>query len=44
MLVKDEILTKVETDSKFIDEVVDRVVSEYTGNLESYVESIKNFL
>ena len=44
MLVKDEILTKVETDSEFIDEVVDRVVSEYTGNLETYVESIKNFL
>ena len=44
MLVNYDILERVKKDSSFIDKVVDEVVSEYTGNLEKYVESIKSFL
>ena len=44
MEVNNSILNKVEVDSKLLDDVVDKIVSQYTGALEDYVNSIKIFL
>ena len=44
MEINNNLMNKVEEDSKLLDEVVDKVVQKSTGNLEAYVESIKEFL
>ena len=44
MEINADIMNRVETDSKLIDDVVDKVVKKYTGSLEEYVDSVKTFL
>lgn len=44
MEVNKDILNRVENDSKLIDDVVVNVLEQYTGNINKYVDSIKEFL
>jgi len=44
MNVNKTIISHIEADASMLDEIIDKVVSDATGALESYVESIKQFL
>lgn len=44
MEVNKDILNRVENDSKLIDDVVTKVINEYTGQINEYIDSIKTFL
>ena len=44
MEVNKDILNRVENDSKLIDDVVTKVMNEYTGKINEYIDSIKTFL
>lgn len=44
MEVNKDILNRVENNSKLIDDVVTKVMNEYTGKINEYIDSIKTFL
>lgn len=44
MEVNKDILNRVENDSVLIDDVVTKVMNEYTGKINEYIDSIKTFL
>ena len=44
MEINADIMNRVETDSKLIDDVVLKVIDKYTGKVNEYIDSIKTFL
>ena len=44
MEVNKDIINRVENDSVLIDDVVTKVMNEYTGKINEYIDSIKTFL